>query len=315
MATISDSNGVPSDPRPSTDGLNLIRLMPSEASRATGFLESVWRTIESQSARDLVARLSARSTWRESFEIVLSRICKSDPEGCWLALLNDEIVGLAVSIRRANFWGLSFLYVAPTWRGRGVGRMLVDACADYSENSDYGMIVSSPDPRAMYRYLKLGFIPRPSVSAIGSLRRQKFVSHSAVRSAGDSSLDLVEWIDLQVRGVSRASDIKSLMETGAELLILDTRSERGYVVHRHGEPIMDANSIILGATSQSACQALLWESLGRLKTIAMHGLTSQQGWAIDIASEAGLDVRPVGPVFTRGFDGVPATWLVSGVFF
>lgn len=85
-----------------------------------------------------------------------------------LALEGDEAVGMAGIAReigqrrrhRAALWGV---WVAPSHRGRGVGRRLVDACLEWARENHvravYLEVVDGEDPtRSLYG--RLGFIRR-----------------------------------------------------------------------------------------------------------------------------------------------------------
>jgi hypothetical protein len=48
--------------------------------------------------------------------------------------------------------------------------------------------------------------------------------------------------------------------------------------------------------------------------VEVNWITSAQQWAIHASLEGGLELHPVGPVMTRGFDSPPRHYLPSGAF-
>ena len=81
-----------------------------------------------------------------------ARFVQRDGPGAWVAVSEGRVVGVAESVRRENFWGLSMLFVHPEFQSRGVGGQLLKAAMGYAAGATQRMIQSSPDPRAMRRY-------------------------------------------------------------------------------------------------------------------------------------------------------------------
>ena len=52
---------------------------------------------------------------------------------------------------------LAHPFVAPTAQNQGVGRALLEHTLAYAKESEPGLIVSSPEPRAIRRYASAGF--------------------------------------------------------------------------------------------------------------------------------------------------------------
>ncbi len=88
----------------------------------------------------------------------------------------------------------------------------------------------------------------------------------------------------RARGAAHGGDLDALAEAGAELLALP---ERGYVAHRDGKLIQ------LAAADDEAAAALLRAALARSRgaEAEITWLTGAQGWAIDVALAAGLELR------------------------
>jgi len=76
--------------------------------------------------------------------------------GCvLLAEAEGETVGIAIMSERSS--RLFNLFVHPEWRGKGVGRKLLEACSPRTVRVKRDM--SSGDPAGFYR--RMGYIPEP----------------------------------------------------------------------------------------------------------------------------------------------------------
>lgn len=75
-----------------------------------------------------------------------ARFVQRDGPGAWVAVSEGQAVGVAESVRRERFWGLSMLFVHPAFQSRGVGGRLLEAAMGYAADATQRMIQSSSDP-------------------------------------------------------------------------------------------------------------------------------------------------------------------------
>jgi GNAT superfamily N-acetyltransferase len=137
---------------------------------------------------------------------------------------------------------IAFLFVLPAFQGQSLGRQLLDRLASVASDAgaDTMSLVASRDPRAWQRYLRLGLRPGPPIL---SMRATKPRFPSEEPDAGltiepltpDSSgdLDIVDEMDLAIRGSRRRSDVEAWLcggDTGALLIDPKSRSPTGYVI-------------------------------------------------------------------------------------
>ena len=101
-----------------------------------------------------------------------ARFVQRDGPGAWVAASEGRVVGVAESVRRESFWGLSMLFVHPGFQSRGVGGRLLDAAIGYAAGAPQRMIQSSPDPRAMRRYFLAGLAMHPTAEMGGQPDRR-----------------------------------------------------------------------------------------------------------------------------------------------
>ena len=85
--------------------------------------------------------------WVEQIGYLLS----VDPQGCWVAERDGEIVGFAVSQNRGPLWYLATYGVLPSEQGKGVGQRLMDAVLAHADGRP-GLFSSTVHPAATRRY-------------------------------------------------------------------------------------------------------------------------------------------------------------------
>jgi hypothetical protein len=130
----------------------------------------------------------------------------------------------------------------------------------------------------------------------------------AVRSGDAADAAFACELDRHLRGGSHGPDLERLLVEGCRLSVLP---DRGYAIARGGKPV------ILAAIDEPSATELLFAVLSAAQpneVVEVNWITSAQQWAIHVSLEAGLELHPVGPVMTRGFDLPPRHYLPSGAF-
>ena len=94
-------------------------------------------------------------------------LVRRDPGGSWVAEDEHGLAGCALALLREGVWGLSLLVVRPGLQSAGVGSGLLRAAHEYGADARGKIILSSPDPRAMRAYHRLGLALHPAVLAKG----------------------------------------------------------------------------------------------------------------------------------------------------
>ncbi|HET7529816.1 MAG TPA: GNAT family N-acetyltransferase [Mycobacteriales bacterium] len=251
---------------------------------------------------ELAPELTARQLRR------FGHILSEDPGGCWVADAGGSVVGVALAIRRDDLWGLSLLAVTPDRQAQGIGRGLLEATLTYADACARAVILSTSDPKAMARYAGAGFDLHPQVAARGKPRCLP-PADRRVRDGGRDDVALADEVDRAVRGAARYGDHVLLAETWA-MFVADDGGSRGYAYVR---PNGDVEAV--AATDDRTAEALLWRCLRyaveRDVESSIEHVNAAQQWALRVAVDAGLSLRPSGPVFWRGA-APPASYLPSG---
>jgi GNAT superfamily N-acetyltransferase len=231
----------------------------------------------------------------------------TDPEGSWVADSGGKVVGLAEAQRRGDIWVLAILGVVPGYQDLGVGRALLERALSYGSPTSPGAIFSSPDPRAMYRYLSAGFSLHPTAIAYGPVRRPP-AEPPGVREGSVADLDLVQEVDRTVRGVDRGGDIEFLVATGLQLLVDD---RGGYAVTEGGR------LSLLSALDEEIATDLLAAAMARCPTgepMDVSWITAEQQWAFSALARGGIPLQIQGSIMMRGGWQPKRPYLANGIF-
>lgn len=241
----------------------------------------------------------------------IAHLLRTDPEGAWVAVDGDAVVGIALSLRRGPMWFLSLLAVDTAQQARGLGRELLDATLKTAEDAPAAWILATPDPKALRRYALAGFAPHPAYQAVGPLDRALVPAGLGVRD-GDVLRDreLVESVVTGLRGAPYGPDLDAFVACGQRLLVAEQGGDRGYCWYGPG------GIYCLGATTPALARRLLWEGLARLEqpAVELRWLGADQQWAIEVALQARLSLRPGPSSCRRSALGPLTPYLPSGAY-
>jgi GNAT superfamily N-acetyltransferase len=260
-------------------------------------------------ANQLPARTPPTAAELESRREGHARFVQRDGPGAWVAVSEERVVGVAESVRRGDFWGLSMLFVHPEFQSQGVGRRLLEAAGSYAAGATQRMIESSPDPRAMRRYFLAGLAMHPTAEMRGRPDRRALPRSLPGRSGDAGDLELVAEVEAQL-GRSRTEDVAFGLNDGrCRIDVVDRDPGRGWVLWYPDRPSM------LGATDDQTAAVLLWRFLASSEgEVVVDGLTAAQQWAFGVLHQARLTAQIRGSLFVDGM-AVPTPWIPSGWYF
>ncbi|HEX6027058.1 MAG TPA: GNAT family N-acetyltransferase [Solirubrobacter sp.] len=239
-------------------------------------------------------------------QLRLRHLLRTDPDGCWVTEDEQGISGVAIAILREGIWGLSLLVVRPDQQSSGVGSALLTRANEYADGARGRIILSSPDPRALRAYFRLGLEAHPSLDGIGVPRN--VTMPDGIRQGGHDDIPFTAQVDAYVRGAAHGSDIAAQLEMGNTLLIAP---QRGYAITAGGEVRL------LAAFDDDAASELLRAALAHAgdQRAIVSWMTAKQQWAIGVCVEAGLKLTgDGGAVFVDGDVGPFTPYLPSGAF-
>ena len=236
------------------------------------------------------------SSWRARTEHLLG----TDPAGCWVAALGDEVVGFATSLVRDSTWILATYAVRPGWQGHGVGTALLAAAEQHGRHCLRAMLSSSSDPAAVRRYRLSGFALHPQMYLRGRVDRAAIPAETGarLREGAGADLDLCDSVDRRVRDAAHGPDHRLLAAGGRLLVAPGTGGTRGqgYAwLDQQGQPVL------LAATDRRTAASLLWAALADAPEDALvPHVTAANQWALDVGLAARLEVRTEGYLALRG---------------
>ncbi|MCF6377237.1 GNAT family N-acetyltransferase [Nocardioides KLBMP 9356] len=271
---------------------------------ATSYYEVETRTAQ-RSWPDPVRRPAARNgTWIERARAAL----RTDPGGCWVAEVDGEVVGGAVSRVRELMWILASFAVRPDLQGRGIGTELLAAAMHHGRGCLRGMFAASSDPGAVRRYRLAGFDLHPQMTVAGVVDRSALPVVDRVREGSAADIDLLDSVDRRTRGAAHLGDHELLLAQ-LRLIVTDHTTGSGYAyVDTDGSPAL------LAATNRRTASRLMWEALASStpgQDVGVHHITPVNAWALDVGLAARLSIYTNGYLCVRQMKP-PAPYLHHG---
>lgn len=225
-----------------------------------------------------------------------AHVLRTDPGGCWVADVDGEVVGCALSRVRELMWILSSFAVLPSHQGLGIGTVLLQAALHHGRGCLRGMFASSADPRAVRRYRRAGFSLHPQMFLLGRVDRTAIPVVDRVREGTASDVDLMDSVDRRTRGAAHGPDHEPLLGQ-FRLVVTDHSTGSGYAY-----AAADGSPVLLAATNRRTAAGLLWECLAASDpdtALGVHHITAANEWAIDVGLDARLDVHQSGYLALR----------------
>ncbi len=242
---------------------------------------------------DPVRRPPARnSAWIARARAALA----TDPGGCWVADVDGEVVGGAVSRVRELMWILASFAVRPDQQGRGIGTQLMAAAMHHGRGCLRGMFAASADPAAVRRYRLAGFDLHPQMLLMGVVDRSAIPVVDRVRAGGAGDIDLLDSVDRQTRGAAHLSDHQLLLAQ-FRLVVTDHTTGSGYAYVDH-----DGAPTLLAATNRRTASGLMWEALASStpgSQLSVRHITAANAWALDVGLAARLSIHQNGYLCVR----------------
>ncbi|NYE38875.1 GNAT superfamily N-acetyltransferase [Nocardioides cavernae] len=224
------------------------------------------------------------------------RALETDPGGCWVAEVDGEVVGGAVSRTRELMWILASFAVLPAHQSQGIGTQLMAAALHHGRGCLRGMFAASADPGAVRRYRLAGFDLHPQMTLTGVVDRAAIPVVDRVRDGSAGDLDLLDSVDRRTRGAAHLGDHELLLAQ-FRLVVTDHPTGSGYAyVDSDGTPVLVA------ATNRRTAAHLTWEALASSAPgaqVSVPHVTAANQWALDVGLAARLAIYTDGYLCLR----------------
>jgi predicted N-acetyltransferase YhbS len=187
---------------------------------------------------DLCVELVTNEGWVSETREVFEDSLTFDPHGCFVAEEDGNSIGIivATAYNRAGFLGE--LIVRPEYRGRGLGRLLLEHGIDYLHKRGCNSIYLDGDTPAVPLYERLGFATIcKSLRFIGTVTSGKFAD---VRPMTMNDRDVVSRLDRDAFGDDRTFFLSRRLKAHPELCYCQTRNSEviGFVMARPGRGVV-----------------------------------------------------------------------------
>jgi ribosomal protein S18 acetylase RimI-like enzyme len=277
------------------------------------------RAEELQRAEELVVRSINDLTERHGFGPMATLrppvfqlfSLKDDPDGLWVAEVNGEIVGFAMSWVCGDLWFLAELFVAPGQQGRGVGNELLARTFEHARKAgatNKSLITFTFNVVSQGLYMRHGMFPRLPIYFF-DVARDALMTHLQGEKLRSTPIEPIAahfntlaQLDLSGLGISREKHHRYLLNdsTMKGVLLHDDGDCIGYAyvsATGHVGPLAVAQARGMDAAFRTALN--LAAASGAAKVSAFLPGVSE---AVAIAVEHGMRITfPMVLVSTRDF--------------
>lgn len=264
------------------------------------------RAEELQHAEELVARSINDLAERHGFGTMATLRAphfqmfslKDDPDGLWVAEVDGEIAGFAMSWACGNLWFLAELFVAPDQQGSGIGHELLARAFAHARKSgatNKSLITFAFNVVSQGLYVRHGMLPRLPLYLVAGDAAKLRPSGDALHSTGIQPtahlIDTLARFDVNVLGISREKHHRYLASDPAMtgVLLHDGADCVGYAyvsAAGHVGPLAVARAQLMGPAFRAALD--LAAAGGATQISAFLPGTSD---ALGIAIESGLRIK------------------------
>jgi GNAT superfamily N-acetyltransferase len=214
-----------------------------------------------------VQRLKEQAGWNQT-PADLDRFRKLSPEGCFVAQWDGEPVGCVMAFEFGPVAWIAMMLVDKAFRGRGIGRALMDRALQHLDSRGIPTIRLDATPLGQPLYEKLGFAPQFEVGRFGGSPLTPGASsaeHShcegVLLPAVEEHFEEIIELDRAVTCTDRRGLLLALFEEQPQELrvVIHDRRVIGYVTSRPG-----AHARQIGPCIAAACgPRLLADALER----------------------------------------------------
>lgn len=190
----------------------------------------------------LVQRLKEQAGWNQT-PADLERFRKLSPEGCFVAQWDGASVGCVMVFEFGSVAWIAMMLVDEAFRGRGIGRALMDRALEYLDQRSIPTIRLDATPLGQPLYEKLGFAPQFEVGRYGgspltpdASSGKQIHSEGVLLPAVEEHFEEIIELDLAVTRTDRRRLLLALFEEQPQELrvVIHDRRVIGYLASRPG---------------------------------------------------------------------------------
>lgn len=187
-----------------------------------------------ESDLDFAAACTANEGWISQTRTEFEGFLAHDPEGCFVVQAGDRRIGICVATYYGTAGFLGEFIIVPKWRGRGIGRHLMEQAIACLHGRGVQSILLDGEPRAVPLYERLGF--RKIARSLRFAGTMAGAAHPAVRQMSIADLPAVLRLDREAFGADRSFFLQRRLSQCAELCqVLECHGQVvGFILGRRG---------------------------------------------------------------------------------
>lgn len=236
----------------------------------------------------------------QSMEAEVRRSLALQPDGWFLALLDEEPVGLGGAVDYGSFAYLGLMSVLPSVQGRGIGMALMERILAWADDRRCPTVLLNARPRAISLYERCGFV---TIDQTLQLQRTNDLtlpqlSTPQIASLAVDELPKVAAFDALAFGAERLPALSShaALAPGRFLVSHDAAGQvTGFLVARHGH-LGPWNAATVADAEQLLCQALTLP----FSSPPIVSLSARHHAGLDLLARSGFQVQRTLPHMRRG---------------
>jgi GNAT superfamily N-acetyltransferase len=176
----------------------------------------------------------------QSLETAVRRSLLLQPDGWFLALLDEEPVGLGGVVDYGPFAYLGLMSVLPSVQGRGIGRALMDRILAWTDDRGCPTVLLNARPRAVSLYERSGFVAIDQTLQLQCVRELPLPlsRSSAVAPLAVEELPEVAAFDARAFGAERLHALSTHAALAPERFLVSHDAAgrvTGFLVAREGQ--------------------------------------------------------------------------------
>jgi ribosomal protein S18 acetylase RimI-like enzyme len=248
-----------------------------------------------ESDLNFAAECTANEGWTSETRTEFEGFLAYDPQGCFVAETGGQRVGICVANPYGRAGSIGQLIVAREWRGRGIGRQLMERAIGHLHGRGVQRVFLDGMPLALPLYERLGF--RKVARSLRFAGRMSGAAQRDVRPMHARDLPAVLELDREAFGADRSFFLRRRLSLYPELSkVLEWRGRVvGFILGRRGPDWAAAGPWVVGPATEDPVHLL--QSLA----LEVEGITMGVGAletnvaAIECLISCGLAERPTCP--------------------
>jgi len=242
---------------------------------------------------DFAHKLNMMEHWNDTRNDI-KRIFSYEPNGCFIATINNEPAGHVFSINYGRLGWIGLLIVSPKHRRKGVGTLLLNKAKTYLLTTKAKTVRLEAEPTIAHMYRKLGFFDEyDSLRFTGVSKKTKSSSNHYVKPLRKEDVAKLAEFDAEHFGANRIKVLRGLYQDNPQFCFVSHKESKvsGYIIHRETEDGYRIGPWVCNSENQQVAGELLMkclESIGQNKKLYV-GVPAPNKTAIQILQDLNFE--------------------------